>query len=76
MCSAVAVYHASGSREIHSSAGFSVCPKKNQCHQLEANRASHRARCSAIGTQSMTTSCNTERGWSRATRYATAAPRS
>ena len=40
-------YQASGSAEITRSAGLSVWPRKNQCHQLAAKRASQRS--SALG---------------------------
>ena len=33
------MYQASGSRQIHSSAGLSVCAKNHQCHQAAAKRA-------------------------------------
>ena len=67
-------YQASGSRTIQSSAGFSVCAKKNQCHQLAAKRASQRSSASAIGMPSSTTSRVTS--WSSASRWATPTPRS
>ena len=41
---------------MNHSAGFSVWPKKNQCHQASAKRASARARCSPVGMQSSTAS--------------------
>ena len=62
MCSGVAPYQASGSRLIQSSAGLLVSPKKNQCHQEEAKRASARSSASTIGTAPMKTSCVTESG--------------
>ena len=57
-----------------SSAGLAVCAKKNQCHQLEAKRASQRSSASTIGTPSITTSRVTP--WSTASRCATPHPRS
>ena len=46
------------------SAGFSVCAKKNQCHQARAKRASQRSTCSITGTPSISTSRSTAPGWS------------
>jgi len=55
-------YHASGSALITRSAGFSVWPKKNQCHQARAKFASQRSSRSTIGTPSMITAPATDRG--------------
>ena len=55
-------YQASGSAQITRSAGLSVCPRKNQCHQRAANRASQRSSASAIGTASITASALTALG--------------
>ena len=49
MCSGRPLYQASGSAEIARSAGLSGWPRKNQCHQLAAKRASQRSSASAIG---------------------------
>ena len=43
------MYQASGSRLMIRSAGLAVWPKKNQCHQALAKRASARASASPIG---------------------------
>ena len=53
MCSADAVYQASGSALMNGSAGFSVWPRKNQWYQLAANVASQRASASPIGIPSI-----------------------
>ena len=58
MCSGVPPYQASGSARIARS-GLSGWAKKNQCHQAVANRASQRARASAMGTLSSTASADT-----------------
>ena len=69
-------WQASGSAAITRSAGFSSWPKKNQCHQLAAKRASQRASASPMGTASSTARRSTDAGWSSAVRSATYAPRS
>ena len=71
MTSGPALYQASGSRLMISSAGLEVWPKKNQCHHAPANRASARASASPIGIESSTASAVTASGWSIAVRNAT-----
>ena len=76
IASAVALYQASGSRLIHSSAGFSVCAKNHQCHHMAANRASQRSSASTTGIPSSTARCVMASGASIASRKATEEPRS
>ena len=54
-----------------SSAGLDVWPKKNQCRQAAAKRASARASASPIGIESSTVRALTTSGWSIAARNAT-----
>ena len=64
-------YQASGSALMTRCAPATGLPRKNQCHQAWANRASQRASASPMGTASATIRWLTASGWSMASRNAT-----